>query len=342
MPVSTCIRATILILAASSLLLTACGGSDTGLSDRLLVIRNEGLAELDLATNIEQLLIETPEESRLIEPALSPDGTTISYVRQLIPIVIPGKPAEFGMDIYMADRDGGNQRLVIEHGEPNEQIRAPVWFPDGERLLMNVQRIIGGRILTSIEVFTAATGERSVVIEDGFRPALSADGTRIVYVTQDENILQTLWVANSDGSDPISLAGPDDGLGSFISPRFSPSGETIAFAGSNLPFESISRFSDETFVTLMAGARSSRPSGLAYNGLPADIWTIPAGGGEPRNLAPLQLDLPSIDWSADGARLFAYAGLGLFVVDPVDGATSRLGEGTFHGQMEWVGADKPE
>jgi Tol biopolymer transport system component len=339
---TTSVRASIAIagLLIISVLLLACGGSD-GAGDLFIVVRDGGINDLSLASADETVLIEKPDDSLLIEPALSPDGATIAYVRQLIPIIIPGEPTELGMDLYMADRDGSNQRLVLEHSQPNEQIRAPVWFPDGESMLINVQRIIGGRVLASLEVFVPATGERSVIVEDGFRPALSSDGSRIAYVTQDENILQTLWVSNADGSEPIALAGPDDELGSIISPRFSPDGEMIAFAGSTLPAQTIARSLHERLVTSRQGVLRTERSASAYNGLPADIWTIPVEGGLLRKLAPVQLDLPSLDWSSDGERLYAFSGLGMFVINPIDGESERVGEGTFHGQLDWVGVEAP-
>jgi len=323
-------------------LIPACGGAGggTGLTDVLIVGRNEGLAELDLASNDEELLIAVPEQSLLIEPAISPDRSTLAYVRQLIPIVVPGEQVELGMDLYLANRDGSDSRILLEHSEPNEQIRSPVWFPDGQRMLINVQGFVDAQIVTTIEVLDVATGERRQIVQDGFRPAVSPDGTRIAYVTQeiqDINIFQRLWVANADGSDPVELVGPEDDIGSVISPVFSPDGQTIAFAGSNLLAATVSH-DEQTYVSI---APVARLSASAFNGLPADIWTIPVDGGEPRHLAPLQLDLPSLDWSADGERLFAFAGLGLYVIDPTDGSEERLGDGTFHGQVDWVSAEEP-
>jgi Tol biopolymer transport system component len=335
----------LVLLALLLVVLGACGsGGSSGYSDVLIVVTNDGLAELSLEHFDEQLIISNPadKDAVLVEPAISPDRATLAYVRELTPIVIPGEQVELGMDIYLANPDGSDQRLLLEHSEPNEQVRAPTWFPDGQRLLINVQYFVDAQIMTDLEILHIATGERTVIIENGFRPALSADGTKITYVTQEvapPNVYQYLWVANADGSDPRQLAGPDDQLGSIISPRFSPDGASIVFAGSNLPAATSMRDADAVYVTRDAVRAAS--SAASYNGLPADIWTIPVDGGEPRKLAPLQLDLPGLDWSADGQRLFVYAGLGLYVVDPATGSHERLGDGTFHGQITWVSAEEP-
>lgn len=334
------VPALLMLLVVGFWTLQACGGGgSSGLTDVLLVVRSDGIAELSLAGG-EHLVLTPPEDSQLIEPAVSPDGSTIAYVRQLTPIVVPGQNTELGMDIFLANRDGSNQRLLVEHSEPDEQDRTPVWFPDGQHILFNVQRFDNGQILTSIEELDITTGERTTVVEDGFRPALSPDASKILYVTQDENFLQRLWIANVDGTDPRLLAGPDDQLGSIVSPVVSPDGKTVAFSGSTLPAPNVKR-APTTKLLSATGIHAEDPASnrsAMFNGLPEDIWTIPAAGGELTKLAPLQLDFPSLAYSADGERLFVYAGLGLYVIDPKDGSTERLGDGIFHGQMAWVSA----
>lgn len=39
---------------------------------------------------------------------------------------------------------------------------------------------------------------------------------------------------------------------------------------------------------------------------------------------------------ADGQRLFAFAGTGLFLIDPKSGDTRQVTPETFHGQMDWL------
>ena len=68
-------------------ILAACSSGGTSLTDLRILVRDEGLAELSL----------------LIEPAVSPDGRWIAYVRELKPVVLPDQTAEFGHDLYVAN-----------------------------------------------------------------------------------------------------------------------------------------------------------------------------------------------------------------------------------------------
>ncbi len=60
-------------------------------AQEILTERTEELVGRRFHNGDERLLVEVPQGSRLIEPAISPDRTTLAYVRQLIPIVIPGE-----------------------------------------------------------------------------------------------------------------------------------------------------------------------------------------------------------------------------------------------------------
>jgi Tol biopolymer transport system component len=320
------------VLLAIALLLASCGdGGGSSHSDRLIVVRNEGLAELALASGDEGLLITRPADAVLIEPALSPAGDRLAYVRQLTPIVIPGEPVELGMDLLIAGADGSNPVVLLEHSQPNEAIRSPAWFPDGRRLLINVQDLEGAQIVTTIEVLDIATGARTRVLDGAFQPALSPDGTQIAFVRQDEQFNQSLWIANADGSGEQQVAGPADGLGGISSPRFSPDGRVLAFGAAALMGGSV-RGQSAAYVSRAGAAAAS-------NGVPQNIWIYDLESGGLRMLAELLLDQPGLAWSGEGATIFAFAGAGLFAIDSTTGEAERLGDGTFHGQVAWVAAD---
>lgn len=319
-----------LLCVLVGLTLASCGGGEP-LSGLLVLARPEGIVEYDLSSGDERLLVPKPEDSALIEPAASPDSTRFAYVRQLTPIVVPEEDIELGMDLYLANSDGSEAGVLLEHEQQYDQVRAPAWLPDGERLLFNLQRLEGNRLSFWLELLDVESGARTVIIEDALRPDVSPDGTRIVFVRQDESFVQTLWLANIDGSDQRLLAGPEDALGSFNSPRFSPDGSTIAFGGAP-PFEQLIAGDGGELVSRNA-LRAAAP---AYNGLPEDIWVIGADGSGLRMLAELQADLPSLTWSDDGEHIYVLSGIGFFDIDPVEGSARRLGDGTFHGQLDWL------
>jgi Tol biopolymer transport system component len=97
--------------------------------------------------------------------------------------------------------------------------------------------------------------------------ALSADGTRVAYVSIQSGVGQ-IWVSNSDGSGARQLT---DNKGTNFWPFWSPDGDWVAFA-------------------------SQRPGTAA-----AEIWKVPVRGG-----APVQVTHEGGfrgDWSPDGGRI---------------------------------------
>ncbi|HEY3749795.1 MAG TPA: serine hydrolase, partial [Pseudonocardiaceae bacterium] len=114
------------------------------------------------------------------------------------------------------------------------------------------------------------------------QPAISPDGSRIAYVlrTQDtaaDKPVTSLWRVGTAGGDPSRLT---RGTGDSA-PVWSPDGTRLAF--------------------LRSGGDG-----------PAQLWTLPADGGEPKQLTSLPLGAGAAVWSADGSRLAFTA--------PVDGA----------------------
>ena len=332
------LAATLGSVAILGTLALACSGGEP-LTDRLLVVRDAGIVELDLSTKDETLIIPNPPDSFLAEPAVSADGSQFVYVRDLRPFFEPDVPQDFGMDIYLASADGSNPTLIQEHQRQNEKIRSPAWLPDGQSLLVVVEQVEGAQVGRDIERVDLASGERTRLVEGGFHPAVSPDGTRMVYVTEDEELAQTLWLANIDGSGATTLAGPDEGLVTFLSPRFSPDGAVLAFGGSGPATLSVVAKPAARYAARAPNQASPSASAATYNGLPMDIWLVDVAGGEPRALADLQLDLPSLAWSGDGSRIFVLAGRGLLAIDPISGSNSSEAEGTFHGHLDWLAPD---
>jgi len=311
------------LLLAAAVWFAACGGGGGGagtrFSDVLLLAREDGIVELDLAKLDERLLIPNPANSFLFEAAVSPDGQQIAYAQRANEPVAPGGTSDLGLDAYVADRDGSNPRLVRQHRSRNELVRSPAWLPGGDALIVSVETSVDGKASSKIERVELATGTSTVLLQDGLLPALSEDGRLMVFTRRDANFIETLWLANADGSDLRPLVGPAQELGSFSSPRFSPDGSVIVFGGAEPSFPQASR----------------APS---RNGIPMDLWEISVTGDGLRRLADMELDLPSLAWSGDGARLFVLDTIGLFVLDPAAGAPERLTEGAFHAQLDWASA----
>ncbi len=115
------------------------------------------------------------------------------------------------------------------------------------------------------------------------QPAMSPDGSRIAYVlrTQDldeDRAVTSLWQVRTDGSEPTQLTrGTAD-----TTPVWSPDGSHLAF--------------------------------LRADDGPAQVWLLPADGGEAMQLTELPLGAGAPAWSPDGTRI-AFAA----PVDPAAG-----------------------
>ncbi len=296
------------------------GGDDGLLHDRLLVVRNSGIVELTFPNLDEQVVIPSSSDAIPLEPAVSRDGKRIAYTRQLVGVVIPGENTDLGSDIYVANIDGSDPRVAAKHAQRGDLLRSAAWLSDHD-LLVSAQRFAGGTFIAEAVRVDINTNQRTTVLQNAVALDVSPDGSKIAYVEVDPSFLQSLWVANSDGSDPHEVAGLDDNFGTIASPRFSPDGKTIAFGAA---------------APVATGVSLGAP---LLNGLPADIWTVSVDGTNVRPLVELKLDSPSLAWSGDGARLFVFAGDGLFVIDPLQRTAKRMADGTFHGQIDWLGTD---
>ena len=104
------------------------------------------------------------------------------------------------------------------------------------------------------------------------QPALSPDGSRIAYVLRTQDVeadqpVTSLWQVRTDGSEPARLTqGPADST-----PVWSPDGSRVAF--------------------------------LRAAGGPAQVWLLPANGGEATQLTELPLGAGEPAWSPDGSHL---------------------------------------
>jgi Tol biopolymer transport system component len=118
-------------------MLAGCS-SDTPSGDggpHVLIASERGLTEV--RGPLQKEILTYDDGSYLLDPALSPDGKRIAYIRQPPAKANPNGSVDFGADLYIADRNGKNAREVVRHGMIAEFVREPAWLPDG-RLLFSV------------------------------------------------------------------------------------------------------------------------------------------------------------------------------------------------------------
>ncbi|HEY3170129.1 MAG TPA: protein kinase, partial [Thermoanaerobaculia bacterium] len=183
---------------------------------------------------------------------------------------------------------GASTRLTS--GQIDES--APVWTPDGARLLF--RRDDKGPPDIAQMVVGSPGSERALLIEPGVQQPedVSRDGRRLVYL-QDAATTADIWLMSLDGDPRLKpwLRSPFNER----NPRFSPDGRWIAYDSD----ESGTR---EIYVALTDGAGEKKR-------------VSPSGGREPR-------------WRSDGKELFYAAPDDSIVAVPVtSGASLQAGAG---------------
>lgn len=270
-------------LAVCALLLVACDGDRQGPPLPTQEVVETGLAFHD---NL----------------AVSPDGRHIAFTSRI------------GEEdwVYIADIDGGNARRV---SLPARQVFSPVFSPDGSTLAW---RSANSREIWSVPVSggdpALLVGADSSVLVRYINLAFSRDGSRIFF-DRDGPGPPSVWSVPSSGGDVTRLL-PEPGTSSCCA-RPSPDGAKIAISfaeGASGPWVgvvdaatgAVDRITTEGYEVF----RGWSPDGseLVYvsrRSGQADIWTVPATGGEGKQLTrDIRAD-GNPEYSPDG-RWIAY------------------------------------
>ena len=171
-------------------------------------------------------------------------------------------------DIYL-QRVGGKNPINLTKDTPLDDTH-PAFSPDGERIAFRSERDGGGIFVMG------ATGESSKRLTDfGNNPAWSPDGKEIACADEGPvnpavrgNPNSRVWAVNVVTGGRRQVTKED-----AIQPHWSPHGSRIAYGGRR-------------------------------NAAQRDIWTIPAGGGEPTEVTNDQAIEGSPVWSPDGKYLY--------------------------------------
>ena len=233
-----------------------------------------------------------------------------------------------GGDIARLDLASGTLSPLVSRADAGESLSLPVWQADGSQLVFERDDVrqpglayagqANVRYPSRLEAVQADGSGRTVLVDDGRMPAVAPGGDELAYV-RSASSGTALRVHNLTSGDERELI-PSSRFRDVAYPRYAPDGSTLAFVATS------------SFVgQLLFGVRLD----LAH-GLPWDVWLIDPRGGEPRQLAALGLDDPSVVWSPDGRQLFVYSGTGSALIDVATQAVARYDYLAGYGAAAWM------
>lgn len=187
-----------------------------------------GLSLVSVETGAKRRLTLPPAGYDDFDPAFSPDGRRLAFVRH------SGNTAS---DLYFLEctrelqARGEPQRLTYDHRPTS----SPVWTPDGRAILLTRFGLPGRQSLWKVTLSPKRQEPLPIADDNAFALTLSTPGDRLVYTRQRNNT--NLWAVDlpipSSGKSTAAVPRPwisssrDD-----VSPSFSPDGRRVAFQSS--------------------------------------------------------------------------------------------------------------
>ena len=258
------------------------------------------LALLSLQNGSIRPLSHPPQGMEDSTPAVSPDGSSIAFLRSTGPD---------GGDIYLCDPTGGNpRRLTFD----DRGIRGIAWTRDGQDLLYSGHRF-GGWRLWRLPAYGGSPKDLIMAGHDARYVAVAPTGNRLAYTVNPT--VASIWRA------PLGASGGGDehalirSSGSEGVPRYSPDGSAIADisdqTGNDEIWLSDANGGNRAQVTSLKGPELARirwsPDGKrlifdASGNQGSDLYVVPAtAGGKP---VMVQAGAMNGSWSHDGKTIY--------------------------------------
>jgi Tol biopolymer transport system component len=148
-----------------------------------------------------------------LDPALSPDGTQVAFVRTV------GSKSQ----LMLVNADGTNLRQI----RSSTHLRAPQWHPNGTKIIYSVNA--SPSVVTFMINADGTRDQQLIEAGDGQLAAWSPDGKKLAFVSSRAGAGRDIYTMNADGSELLRVTNTDDY--SEWSPRWSPDGKKIVCYG---------------------------------------------------------------------------------------------------------------
>jgi Tol biopolymer transport system component len=261
--------------------------------------RGCNIVVIDVASGKKRSLTHPPANVVAdVEPAFSPDGKWIAFLRQLT--------VSIG-DIYVAPSTGGEPRRVTFD---DREVRGFSWTADGKGFIVASRR---QGVFLSLWEMPLRKGTAIKLTEGpgslGF-PALSKAGDRVAYVNYRDDY--NIWRSSGGSSQPVIESRSTD-----WGPQYSPDGRRIAFVTDRSGTANVwiadgtgdpVRITD--YASTPAGSAAWSPDGrrLAYDVRidgQSDVYLIDAEPGrKPERLTTWPSNEAVPTWSRDGRFVY--------------------------------------
>jgi Tol biopolymer transport system component len=287
-----------------------------------VVASMNGLLTLDEQGRMTGRLVELPKDTFASGPSLDPAGRRLAFSLLNISQTVQNG---FGADIYLVSADGSGLRSVVTHERENTFYSGPVFDPTGRFLYFQRRSTVlrDNTAVTDdgIERLDLETGERRRILADGTDPTISPDGKTMVFVHLVRNQVDTMWVADADGTNARPFFKVKDRFFYLQTPRFAPTGCQLVFSGAGRT----------------ARGGGSAGSINAHLGIPSELYLSPCDGSSIATIGETYDDVTPV-WSRDGGRIaYALAGA-VSVVTIATRETKKLAQGDAFsfGELVWL------
>lgn len=267
---------------------------------------------IDLETRTVQPLTHPPAHYYGdLDPAFSPDGKTLAFVRGIVESPLPRIISPVIGDIHVVSVPSGTSRQVTFD---QQEIPGLYWTPDGQDIVFSSNREAGTFSLWRV---SAAEGTIRSVLHSGDmirNPTMPLQSNRLLY-EQWKGDLNIWRVSRSDAGAAPQLFIASTRFES--TPEYSPDGSRIAFTSSRSGFMEIwtvqADGTQATQLTTFAGPHTTLPrwspdgKWIAFQSYArgnADIYVISSDGGSPYRLTDDAAHDMAPSWSLDGTSIY--------------------------------------